>query len=379
MQTKYPFKFLDAYTREDSDIFFGREEEVKALYEMVFQTDLLLIYGASGTGKTSLIQCGLASKFESHDWLALNIRRGKNLNASFQKALNDAGGSTSIGDNGQEETNTDQLDWLDEDWTSEAPSPVNKLSPLARSMQAIYLKHFKPIYLIFDQFEELFILDPEETEKVLFFQFIHRLLDTSLSCKIILVMREEFIAHLWDFEYLVPGIFTHRLRIKHLEKIAIQKIIEETFRKLEATEKIVVKEPEKIAELLLKKLAASKTGIALTYVQVFLDRLFQLAVQEEERPPVFRLEALKKIKTFEDVIDDFLEGQLNLLEAQLGPERKGIPLKILGAMVSNERTKKVLELEDIESLRERYNLTKDEMNTCLDAFTNMRILNRYES
>ena len=57
---KYPFKFLDSYNQKDKDIFFGRDEEIEALYEMVFQTPILLIYGASGTGKTSLIQCGLA-------------------------------------------------------------------------------------------------------------------------------------------------------------------------------------------------------------------------------------------------------------------------------------------------------------------------------
>jgi Cdc6-like AAA superfamily ATPase len=68
---KYPLKFLDSYTKADTDIFFGRNEEVDALYEMIFQTDILLLYGASGTGKTSLIQCGLASRFESHDWLDL--------------------------------------------------------------------------------------------------------------------------------------------------------------------------------------------------------------------------------------------------------------------------------------------------------------------
>jgi Cdc6-like AAA superfamily ATPase len=53
MQKKYPFKYLDAYTREDKDFYFGRDEEVKQLYEMTFQSDLLLVYGASGTGKTS--------------------------------------------------------------------------------------------------------------------------------------------------------------------------------------------------------------------------------------------------------------------------------------------------------------------------------------
>ncbi len=94
MKKIYPFKFLDAYTKDDTGIFFGRDDEINSLYEMIFQSDVLLVYGASGTGKTSLIQCGLASKFQSHDWLALSIRRGNNLNESFDNALIEACGDS---------------------------------------------------------------------------------------------------------------------------------------------------------------------------------------------------------------------------------------------------------------------------------------------
>lgn len=72
---KYPFKFLDSYQREDRGVFFGRDEEINALYDMIFQSSVVLVYGASGTGKTSLINCGLAGKFQPHDWLDLMIRR----------------------------------------------------------------------------------------------------------------------------------------------------------------------------------------------------------------------------------------------------------------------------------------------------------------
>ena len=88
----YPFKFLDSYTAEDKDIFFGRDEEIDQLYQMIYQSDILLLYGASGTGKTSLIQCGLASKFQKHDWLEVFVRRHKNLNESLQKSLITIGG-----------------------------------------------------------------------------------------------------------------------------------------------------------------------------------------------------------------------------------------------------------------------------------------------
>ncbi|HEX8278169.1 MAG TPA: ATP-binding protein, partial [Segetibacter sp.] len=131
---KYPFKFLDAYDKEDTSIFFGRDEEVEALYEMVFQSPVLLIYGASGTGKTSLIQCGLASKFQSHDWLALTIRRGGNINTSFEKVLADAGGSISDGDD---------MNWLDEVMDEEVVTETRQLTRLAQSLKAIYLKSFR--------------------------------------------------------------------------------------------------------------------------------------------------------------------------------------------------------------------------------------------
>ncbi|KPK85189.1 MAG: hypothetical protein AMS27_08025 [Bacteroides sp. SM23_62_1] len=82
-----PFKFLDAYTREDRAIFFGRDREIEEMYQKVFESKILLIYGISGTGKTSLINCGLANKFEDADWLPVNVRRGVNIVESLWKEL----------------------------------------------------------------------------------------------------------------------------------------------------------------------------------------------------------------------------------------------------------------------------------------------------
>ncbi|UCG93593.1 MAG: ATP-binding protein, partial [Candidatus Aerophobus sp.] len=82
-----PFKFLDAYTKEDRDIFFGRDNEIEELYQRVFESKTLLICGVSGTGKSSLIQCGLANKFEESDWLPVNIRRGTNIVESLVSSL----------------------------------------------------------------------------------------------------------------------------------------------------------------------------------------------------------------------------------------------------------------------------------------------------
>ncbi|MFZ4428613.1 MAG: ATP-binding protein, partial [Saprospiraceae bacterium] len=76
---KTVFKFLDAYTKEDKDRFFGREEDEAQLYEMSFNTRLMLIYGASGTGKTSLVQCGLSRRFGNTRWKEVYVRRGGDI------------------------------------------------------------------------------------------------------------------------------------------------------------------------------------------------------------------------------------------------------------------------------------------------------------
>ena len=87
---KSPFKFLDAYTLEDKDVFFGRDKEVEELYGAVSKNRLVLVYGQSGTGKTSLVQCGLASRFDATDWYPLFIRRQDDINRALQQALESA-------------------------------------------------------------------------------------------------------------------------------------------------------------------------------------------------------------------------------------------------------------------------------------------------
>ena len=140
---KSPFKFLDSFTKEDKAIFFGRDHETEELYQKVFESKLLLIYGVSGTGKSSLLQCGLANKFQESDWLPISIRRGGNINESLRKGI----------------TNFQlRITNSNNDGKQQQPS-------LKKLLRNLYLDNFKPIYLIFDQFEELFIFGSKPNAK----------------------------------------------------------------------------------------------------------------------------------------------------------------------------------------------------------------------
>ena len=59
-----PFKRLDYYTEEDAGIFYGREAETQQLISSILAHQLLVLVGASGTGKTSLLLAGAKPALE---------------------------------------------------------------------------------------------------------------------------------------------------------------------------------------------------------------------------------------------------------------------------------------------------------------------------
>lgn len=343
---KSPFKFLDAYSKKDKDIFFGRHVETEELYDRVFETNLILLYGAAGTGKTSLINCGLANMFQNTDWLPVFIRRNNNIVESFYKGL-DRHALTKMGDNAQ----------------------------IKEKIKSLYLDHFKPIYLIFDQFEELFLLG-ETREQMAFFEILKDLLDEGLQCKILLSMREEYIAYLSDFELLVPALFDNRQRLEKMGTLQIQEVIKGTS---EAFGIQIDKEAE-VMEKIIIKLRDPKTGIELSSLQVYLDRMYRRAIENKKpnAPITFSPELIAETGMFENVLEMFLKEQLELIETELkqkGSTVKGIPMTVLFSLVSDDGNKKTMETETIyEQLFKRKKITKPEIDFCIKRFQELRIL-----
>ena len=368
---RYPFKFLDAYKREDLPFFFGREEEVDMLYEMVFQADLMLVYGASGTGKTSLIQCGLAGKFESHEWLALNIRRGNNLNTSFEKALIAAGGL---------DTPTDEavpnLDWLDEDLSTDISKPATgkKLSPLARRFRSIYLQHFKPLYLIFDQFEELYILGNKEEQRQ-FIQTIKEMLLVEQPVKVIISIREEYLGYLYEFEREVPQLLRKKLRVEPMNLDKVKSVIKGVGEQSQSIIKLQPGEEDAIAEGVFDKIrGAEKTlSIQLPYLQVFLDKLYLQITGDASRQQeaVFTLQGLKQMGDIGDVLRDFLDDQVFEIAQKLEKPTEDI-WAVLSPFVTLEGTKEPLGASAL--YRDLPTISNDLADQILTALTRRRIL-----
>ena len=363
---KYPFKFLDAYNSNDTDIFFGRDEEIAVLYEMVLQTNILLIYGASGTGKTSLIQCGLAGKFKSYDWLPLTIRRGNNINASLEKQLTDAGGN----------------DIDDDDVTTKDQS--KKLTGLSRLIKGVYLNNFKPIYLIFDQFEELYVLGTKDEQKI-FIESVKEILKAEQPVKMIFSIREEYLGYLYDFEKEVPQLLRKKLRIEPMTLDKVTDVIKGINNYRLSNVKIKEEEVDAITQEIFERIKGKKKTltIQLPYLQVFLDKLYIETIHDESRQTdaVITMDVLNKIGDIGDVLRNFLEEQVKKISEKLSSTNNIVATetiwKILSPFCTLEGTKVPISKKELAERLPHLDATL--VNAAVDSFVNSRIVNYSEN
>ncbi len=331
---KEPFKFLDAYTINDKEIFFGRSQEIKELYARVFHSPLLLIYGVSGSGKTSLIQCGLGNKIAETDWLPIVVRPNRNIKASLQAEL-----------------------------TKKAVTSVEPNTPLPEQVKSLYLDYFKPIYLIFDQFEELFIFEEKE-KRTAFVNDLLELIHGETKVKVLFVIREEYLAELTEFEPYLPEIFRNKIRI---EKMTRQQAIEVIDGPCRACG---VNYENNLPVAILDKLASVKDGVELTYLQVVMDKLYKKAVAINHENPTLTHDGLKSLGKMGDVLADFLEEQLSTMENSSSGRA------ILNAMVSTGGTKKSVNIEELYNVitATGHKVERDTTQLCLSRFVSVRII-----
>ncbi len=316
-QPRSPFKFLDSYQENDEDVFFGRKEETTALYKALSGVKQLLVYGPSGSGKTSLVECGLRNRFSDADWFAITIRRGADINDSVFTSIDNA------------------LDVKIMDPVTK--KPFDKQMEFGLAVEKLFAKRYQPIYLLFDQFEELLITGKAE-EKKIFFNSLNKLISYKVPCRILLIMREEFIGHLSEFEPLCPSIFQHRFRVEKMGRKHVEEVIINILEAKKYQAYFNVKDSHGLAKSILSKLPDKRKEIELAHVQVFLGELWDRAQTTKKKNdlPVLSTDLIHNNDNLGTVLESFLRKQMNDLEGGYG-ER--VPLELLAAMITDKFTK----------------------------------------
>ena len=231
-----PFVGPRPFERAQSDLFRGRESEVERLEALVLSRRAVLLYAASGVGKSSLINAGLVPKLLGEargvDCEVLGVVRvsgvagcGANENV-FTKAIlgqfKDSGGCLTL------------LDYL------KGRYPVSEQAETAAP---------RLVLLVIDQFEELFTSSPDRwRDRLPFMKGLLEALDAcaaadpvvdreegflfrTIHLRIVFCLREEYIAYLEQYYDLFPELRNARFRLEPLRREQARRAIVEPTRK----------------------------------------------------------------------------------------------------------------------------------------------------
>jgi len=138
---KNPYPGIRSFDVNESDLFFGREKQIKELTRLLKRNNFAVISGASGSGKSSLVKAGIIPKFleefENSDYLILRPGSNpiKNLSEAFSSLF--------------------QKEGYERREIKKILSPLNKEE---NALEQILkeLGNNKTLLLYIDQFEEIF-------------------------------------------------------------------------------------------------------------------------------------------------------------------------------------------------------------------------------
>lgn len=335
-----PFKFLDPYSEEEQEhlFFFGREDEENELYDYVKRTKVLLLYGISGSGKTSLLQCGLSHKFRmSSGWIPVFIRRGNNINDSFRETLRSKMNQLLGGD-----VEEDRYEW--------EPDTIETDKDILQSLKLLYGYTLRPAFLVFDQFEE-FVLMAEKEEQEKFVATLRYLYEARKNpyFNIIILMREEYFGPFDTIMKDIPGIADWRMRLSPLKEDKVIEVIE----KLLTYFNITLQDKENDLQRIYNALRNKKGEVSLSNLQIYLDQFWQQDFQREYAdgfktgwgfPPLeFTTREIEEFGTIDVVLQRFLQVQkisISSLLKQEYHEPDDFLNRVLNELIGEEGNKK---------------------------------------
>lgn len=287
-----PFKHLASFTREDAPVFFGRGHEIRELFEAVTLADgapIVLLFGDTGAGKSSLLAAGLQPRLEaSHE--VLYLRRDSDLGLADTLAQSLADGQADA---------------------TGLPGANLRAAWCGREEET-----GKPLVVILDQAEEAWTCllagggEVEEFAVVLRSLFAVR--EDRPQGRLILGFRKEWLAEvlrLLDAEKLPRT----RVEVTHLDRDGIVEVVVslavgDRLRRQYRLE-IDPELPSIIAHDLVEQRAATIAPI----LQILLTKMWVQATTVSPDAPRFTVDLYDDMKRRGLLLDDFIEEQLSVL------------------------------------------------------------------
>lgn len=274
-----PFRHLHWFRREDAPIFFGRGKQIRELYQYVTDPQgdpIILFYGQSGVGKSSLLAAGLLPRLEeSHEVVYLRRDPQTGLVGALDSVLRPPPFGT-----GCEAANLPR------------PSPTPELVEGVReAWLAREATLNKPLLIVLDQVEELYTR-PNKGNLTEFADFLSAL--TAIfgdrgqrpQGKLILGFRKEWLAEV-EKRLLEASLPASKLFLQRLDRPGIVEAITGVADSSRHQQRYGLTVDNELPGLIADDLLEDYDSAIAPTLQILLSKLWEKAKDRNENQPRF--------------------------------------------------------------------------------------------
>jgi len=295
-----PFVGLSAFSRKDSELFFGREQEISDVMELLQTEAIIALVGDSSIGKSSLIKAGVIPQY-----LSINENNFAIESRPARNPFNELATVIPFRKLGWQ--SPEDIAHFKKELKSQNPEEIREM------FEDIFInREIDSLLLYIDQFDELFTLCDREIQES-FLQTLLYILNSQtskLKIQIVLTMRKDYIDILKSHEEFYAQIEEYiypisRMRIEQLRLCIIEPL-----------ENSIVSEEEAntFADFILKDIG--KEFSELAPLEVALAHIWE----HKKRDNIPLLESYREIGGVRGALEQLISDTLNVI----GKKREGM-------------------------------------------------------
>ena len=359
-----PYVGLRPFREEDFQFFFGRDREIRVIASNLQTRPLTVLYGASGVGKSSVLQAGVVRRLKEDPSASVLYFREWQSDALLQGVVSKTHDLAHVG----EPSESASVD-------SDAGRALN------------------PAFLLLDQFEEFLLYHSSDRLGQEFDSALSRLINRKdCPVNVLIGIRDDSLSKLdRRFGLRIPNLLRDTLEVERLTPVGARSAVAKplaVFSKVSGNGKVYEAEPALVDEVLQqvqsgqvavsessgvgsRRNPAKESRIETAFLQLVLTKLWD----EEQR----RNSSTLRVTTLHELggADNIVRSHVNDVMNQLASDReRDIAANMFRYLVTPSRSKIAQATKDLVSYAER---PESEVKKVLDALTDRsesRILRR---
>lgn len=317
-----PYRYLNWFRYEDAPIFFGRRRQIRELYELLISPaspPLLLLYGQSGVGKSSLLEAGLRPRLEQ----VLDVR--------YTRRSQDAGMLGALA----------------------AALDAQDVTAFGETWRGREAASGRPFLILVDQVEEVFTRPqhdrPGELQRLLAAcSAVFAVPQSRPAGKLVLSFRKEYLAEI-EKRFITAGLPHAKYFLERLDRAGIIDAVTGPAVEPRLRRQYGLSIEDDLPEQIANDLLADHGSSIAPVLQVLLAKAWERAKLADYDHPRYHRDLYAALRGEGLALEDFLSQQLNELHAREAEAvDSGLALDVLAFHTTRlgtaeERTQAVLQ------------------------------------